>query len=88
MEYYMYYVYLRRRIAVAVVLFIAFIPVAKVVFQDPPARCNHALHVVTSGETIWSIAHANCTSGIITAIDQLVDQYGSKIDVGDRIQLP
>lgn len=84
----MYYVYLRRRIAVAALLFIAFIPVAKVVFQDPPARCNHALHVVTSGETIWSIAHANCTSGIITAIDQLVDQYGGVIDVGDRIQLP
>jgi hypothetical protein len=88
MEYYMYYVYLRRRIAVAAVLFIAFIPVAKVIFQDPPARCNHAQHVVTSGETIWSIAHANCTSGIITAIDQLVGQYGSSIDVGDRIQLP
>jgi ABC-type sulfate transport system permease component len=84
----MHYVYLRRRIAVAALLFIAFIPVAKVVFQDPPARCNHALHVVTSGETIWSIAHANCTSGIITAIDQLVGQYGSSIDVGDRIQLP
>lgn len=84
----MYYVYLRRRIAVAALLFIALIPVAKVVFQDPPADCDHALHVVARGETIWSIAHAHCTSGIITAIDQLVDQYGAFIDVGDRIQLP
>jgi hypothetical protein len=84
----MYYVYLRRRIAVAVVLFIAFIPVIKVLVQEPPADCDHALHVVARGETIWSIAHAHCTSGIITAIDQLVDQYGGVIDVGDRIQLP
>lgn len=84
----MYYVYLRRRIAVAAVLFIALIPVIKVLVSEPPARCNHALHVVTSGETIWSIAHANCTSGILTAIDQLVDQYGTFIDIGDRIQLP
>ena len=84
----MYYVYLRRRLMVAASLFIISIPVIKVLVSEPPARCNHALHVVTSGETIWSIAHANCTSGIITAIDQLVDQYGSNIDVGDRIQLP
>ena len=84
----MYYVYLRRRLMVAASLFIISIPVAKVVFQDPPADCDHALHVVASGETIWSIVHAHCTSGIITAIDQLVDQYGVVIDVGDRIQLP
>lgn len=84
----MYYVYLRRRIAVAALLFIAFIPVIKVVFQDPPADCDHALHVVASGETLWSIAHAHCTDGIMTAIDQLVDQYGPFIDPGDRIQLP
>jgi hypothetical protein len=88
MEYYMYYVYLRRRIVVAALLFTAFIPVIKVLVQEPPADCDHALHVVAPGETIWSIAHAHCTSGIITAIDQLVDQYGSSIEPGDRIQLP
>ena len=84
----MYYVYLRRRIAVAAVLFIALISVIKVLVQEPPADCDPAVHVVASGETLGSIAHANCTSGILTAIDQLVDQYGTFIDIGDRIQLP
>lgn len=84
----MYYVYLRRRIAVSALLFIALIPVIKVVFQDPPADCDRAVHVVASGETLWSIGHARCTSGILTAIDQLVDQYGTDIEPGDRIQLP
>jgi hypothetical protein len=84
----MHYVYLRRRLMVAALLFIISIPLIKVLVQEPPADCDHALHVVASGETHWSIAHAHCTSGIITAIDQLVDQYGSSIDVGDRIQLP
>jgi len=84
----MHYVYLRRRITVAVVLFIVLIPVIKVLVQEPPADCNHALHVVAPGETLWSIAHANCTSGVITAIDLLVDQYGAVIEPGDRIQLP
>lgn len=84
----MYYVYLRRRIAVATLLFIALIPCLKVVFQDPPADCDHALHVVAPGDTDWSIAHAHCTFGILTAVDLLVDQYGTNIEPGDRIQLP
>lgn len=84
----MYYVYLRRRLMVAASLFIISIPVIKVLVQEPPADCDHALHVVAPGDTQWSIAHAHCTSGIITAIDQLVDQYGTFIDIGDRIQLP
>ena len=84
----MHCVYLRRRLMVAALLFIISIPVIKVIFQDPPAGCNHVLHVVASGDTIDSIARANCTSGVVTAIDQLVDQYGTHIEPGDRIQLP
>lgn len=80
--------YIRRRIMVALVASLFFYLVVKDVSQETPAKCDGALHIVTSGETIWSVAQQHCTDGVMTAIRQLVDEYGVIIMPGDRLQLP
>lgn len=79
--------YIRRRIMVAfAIIFSTW--VVKEALQQPSARCDGALHTVVSGETIWSIAHQHCHSGLMTVIHQLVDEYGTYIEPGDKLQLP
>lgn len=80
--------YIRRRIMVALVASLFFYLVVKEVSYETPAKCDGALHIVTSGETIWSVARQHCTDGVMTAIHQLVDEYGTYITPGDRLQLP
>lgn len=79
--------YIRRRIMVALAI-ISFIWVVKELSYETPAQCDGALHLVVSGETIWSIARQHCHDGVMTAIHQLVDEYGTYIEPGDRLQLP
>lgn len=79
--------YIRRRIIVALAI-MSFLWVVKEGISDPPARCDGAMHVVTSGETIWSVARQHCHDGVMTAIQQLVAEYGTYIEPGDRLQLP
>lgn len=56
--------------------------------QPEPAKCDGALHRVTRGESISTITSMHCSSGVRTATDQLVDQYGAAIEPGQVLQLP
>jgi hypothetical protein len=78
-----FYVYL----AVLVTVFVV------VLFRDYVERmdsyvCNTKQHTVTYGESLWEIAQSNCSGNIRSAVDDLVDTYGSTIQNGQVIDLP
>ena len=41
-----------------------------------------------SHQTLYALAHANCSGNISEAVNDLVDTYGVDIQVGQRIFLP
>jgi len=64
-----------------------------VLFRDYVHRmdsyvCNTKQHTVTYGESLWEIAQSNCSGNIRSAVDDLVDTYGSTIQNGQVIDLP
>lgn len=64
-----------------------------VLFRDYVERmdsyvCNTKQHTVTYGESLWEIAQSNCSGNIRSAVDDLVDTYGSTIQNGQVIDLP
>jgi hypothetical protein len=64
-----------------------------VLFRDYAQRmdsyvCNTKQHIVTYGESLWEIAQSNCSGSIRSAVDDLVDTYGSTIQNGQVIDLP
>jgi len=78
-----FYVYL----AILVTVFVV------VLFRDYVERmdsyvCNTKQHIVTYGESLWEIAQSNCSGNIRSAVDDLVDTYGSTIQNGQVIDLP
>lgn len=50
--------------------------------------CNTRQHTVSYGETLWEIAESNCSGSIRSAVDDLVEIYGSDIQNGQVIDLP
>ena len=64
-----------------------------ILFRDYAKRmdsyvCNTKQHTVTYGESLWEIAESNCSGNIRSAVDDLVDTYGSTIQNGQVIDLP
>ena len=62
-------------------------------FQDFAERmdsyvCNTKQHTVTYGESLWEIAQSNCSGNIESAVNDLVETYGSTIQNGQVIDLP
>lgn len=49
--------------------------------------CSTAPVVVHYGDTIFDIATDNCRGNVRTAIDDLVNRYGTTIHVGQVIEL-
>ena len=50
--------------------------------------CDKGAIIVQQGDTLYSLAHANCLGDVSRAVDALVDTYGSTISVGQQITLP
>lgn len=62
-------------------------------FQDFAHRmdsyvCNTRQYTVSYGETLWEIAQSNCSGNIESAVNDLVETYGSTIQNGQVIILP
>ena len=69
-------------IAVALASFIF----GKAVAQDPYAyKCTQGAVTIQSGDTLWSLAQKHCTGHIGQATDDLVNKYGTDLQVGDII---
>ena len=51
--------------------------------------CNTKPVVVQEGDTMWEIAHANCSGNIVNAVDDLVQEYGfTEVYPGQQLWLP
>ena len=50
--------------------------------------CETDPHVVQYGDTLWAIAEAKCDGNIQAVTDNLVDTYGSTIQLSEIIWLP
>ena len=50
--------------------------------------CEPDPHTVQYGDTLWAIAEAKCDGNIQAVTDNLVDTYGTNIQLGDAIWLP
>jgi hypothetical protein len=50
--------------------------------------CNTKQHTVSYGESLWEIAQSNCSGNIESAVNDLVETYGSTIQNGQVIDLP
>lgn len=50
--------------------------------------CEPNPHSVQYGDTLWAIAEAKCDGNIQAVTDNLVDTYGTNIQLGDTIWLP
>lgn len=50
--------------------------------------CQPDPHSVQYGDTLWAIAEAKCEGNIQAVTDNLVDTYGTNIQLGDTIWLP
>lgn len=56
--------------------------------QPPVYSCGVQSVSVESGDTVYSIAHANCTGEIDEVISILVKMYGTRIDAWQTLHLP
>lgn len=50
--------------------------------------CDPEPHTVQYGDTLWAIAEAKCDGNIQAVTDNLVDTYGTNIQVGWQVWLP
>ena len=50
--------------------------------------CDPEPHSVQYGDTLWAIAEAKCEGNIQYVTDNLVDVYGTNIQLGQSIWLP
>ena len=72
-------------------LFIVAVSVASFIFgkavaQDPYAyKCSQGAVTIESGDTLWSLAQKHCTGHIGQATDDLEDQNGIDVQIGDII---
>lgn len=89
------YTKLNYRITWAFYGFLAVLVTAFVYFllQESAERmdsyvCNTKQHTVTYGESLWEIAQSNCSGNIESAVNDLVETYGSTIRNGQVIDLP
>jgi hypothetical protein len=89
------YTEFNRRVTTGFFVYLAVLVSAFVVFlfRDYAQRmdlyvCNTRQHTVNYGETLWEIAQSNCSGNIRSAVDDLVDTYGSTIQNGQVIDLP
>jgi hypothetical protein len=51
-------------------------------------NCELAPHTVQQGDTLWGIAESKCEGDIQRVTDNLVDTYGTNIQIGQNIYLP
>jgi hypothetical protein len=89
------YTVTNRRITVAFYVYLAVLVTAFVVilFRDYAERmdsyvCDVKQHTVSYGESLWEIAQSNCSGNIESAVNDLVETYGSTIQNGQVIDLP
>lgn len=89
------YTEFNRRVTTGFFVYLAVIVSAFVVvlFRDYAQRmdsyvCNTKQHTVTYGESLWEIAQSNCSGNIESAVNDLVETYGSTIQNGQVIDLP
>jgi hypothetical protein len=51
--------------------------------------CNTNPVIVQEGDSMWEIAHANCSGNIVNAVDDIVQEYGfTEIYPGQQLFLP
>ena len=89
------YTEFNRRVAMGFFVYLAVLVSAFVLllFRDFAQRmdsyvCNTRQHTVSYGETLWEIAQSNCSGNIESAVNDLVETYGSTIQNGQVIDLP
>jgi hypothetical protein len=89
------YTVTNRKITVAFYVYLAVLVTGFVVilFRDYAKRmdsyvCDTKQHTVSYGESLWEIAESNCSGSIQSAVDDLVEIYGSTIQNGQVIDLP
>ena len=51
-------------------------------------NCELSPHTVVYGDTLWGIAESKCEGDIQRVTDNLVDTYGTDIQIGQNIYLP
>lgn len=51
-------------------------------------NCELAPHTVQQGDTLWAIAESKCEGDIQRVTDNLVNTYGTNIQIGQNIYLP
>jgi hypothetical protein len=75
-------------------VFIAIIAAAFVLWKGMTDQfnayvCNTDPVIVQEGNSIWEIAHANCSGNIVNAVDDIVQEYGfTEIYPGQQLFLP
>jgi hypothetical protein len=75
-------------------VFIAIIAAAFVLWKGMTDQfnayvCNTDPVIVQEGNSMWEIAHANCSGNIVNAVDDIVQEYGfTEIYPGQQLWLP
>ena len=89
------YTEFNRRVTTGFFVYLAVLVSAFVLllFRDYAKRmdsyvCDTKQHTVSYGESLWEIAESNCSGSIRSAVDDLVEIYGSDIQNGQVIDLP
>lgn len=83
-------VYVFRRALVAVMA-VFFAVVSHGMYQEltaPAYECEQAPVVVEQGDTLWSIAEKRCEGDLLEVRYELIQSYGTEIQLGQIIQLP
>lgn len=79
---------MKKNVLIIVAILAALFGFHKLVEYQERFNCSDAVVTVKAGDTMWTIAHANCTGNVQGVVDRLVNEYGLVIKVGQKIQLP
>ena len=75
------------RAGIAVVVAIAVVGLFAWAMTEDGYSCNPKPIRVVSGDTLFDIAHANCTGNVNRAVDDLFGKYGANLQIGEVVQL-
>jgi len=82
------YRYLRRAVRWSLVVAIGALFIGFAAKNADRFTCEPDPHTVEYGDTLWAIAEAKCDGNIQSVTQNLVDTYGTNIQLGDTIWLP
>jgi hypothetical protein len=84
--------YALRRFMVSIPLVIALLGACwwglNEVTKQPSFSCDTHIVNITSGDTLYNIAHRHCSGDIQEVISRLVSIYGTQLDTWQTVHLP